>query len=231
MLNKMYFTAEFKAIKEDGQRGIIEGYGSAFDVIDTYGEICLRGCFQESLQKRMPAMLWQHSADKPIGVWTEAVEDDRGLFLRGEINLEVTTGREAYALLKQGALKGLSIGFRYGDTEEGMDGMRRLKSVDLHEVSIVTFPANAQATVMQVRGDMTPRELERILRSCGFSQKQAKAIVARGYNGLAHRDDEGGDQVTDEQRDVAVLSQIETLIKTFRGGSYERNHKSCGGSE
>ena len=58
----------------------------------------------------MPAMLWQHDADKPIGVWTEMVEDEKGLRIKGQLAMETVRGKGS-RLLKMGALNGLSIGF------------------------------------------------------------------------------------------------------------------------
>src|SRR2546426_564387 len=79
----------------------------------------------------MPAMLWQHDADEPIGVWTEMAEDAKGLRVKGQLCLDTARGKEAYALLKMGALNGLSIGFctvpgtsRYND-----DGVRVVTQV------------------------------------------------------------------------------------------------------
>ena len=56
-------------------------------------------------------MLWQHDYSHPIGVWLDMEEDHKGLLVKGRLLLEVTKGREAYSLLKNGISNGLSIGF------------------------------------------------------------------------------------------------------------------------
>ena len=103
-------------IKAAGDDGTVEGYGSVFGVRDNYDDVIAKGAFIQSLKDHkaagtMPAMLWQHDADKPIGVWTEMVEDEKGLRIKGQLAMETVKGKEAHALLKMGALNGLSIGF------------------------------------------------------------------------------------------------------------------------
>src|SRR5271154_3946830 len=92
-----------------------EGYASLFHVADGVGDIVAPGAFAASLRRRGPAevrMLYQHFAHAPIGVWTEIAEDPRGLYVRGRLTLEVERARDVRALLSEGALNGLSIGFR-----------------------------------------------------------------------------------------------------------------------
>ena len=101
---------EQRAIGDDGT---IEGYGSVFNVVDDWGDIIVPGAFAATLAAHkaagtMPAMLWQHRDAEPIGVWTDMVEDSRGLRVKGRLVLEAPRGKEAHALLKAGALNGLS---------------------------------------------------------------------------------------------------------------------------
>jgi HK97 family phage prohead protease len=174
-----------KAVSEDG---VIEGYGSVFGVRDSYSDIVARGAFAASLSAHkaagtMPALLWQHRADEPIGVWQSMEEDERGLAARGQLAMDTVRGREAYALLKMGALNGLSIGFYSKswmyDTEQDV---RTLTEVDLWETSLVTFPANPAARVTNVKSIEaveTIRDAERLLRARGFSKTEAVALVAK----------------------------------------------------
>ena len=108
--------------------------------------------------------------------------------------METQRGKEAHALMKAGAVDGLSIGFAIRDSEFDDDGVRHLKNVELMEVSVVTFPMNelAQVTAVKARlakGDtISKRELDALLRDAGFSKEQAKSITARGHAGLFQRD-------------------------------------------
>lgn len=125
------------------REGLIEGYASLFDVADLSGDIVVRGAFERSLAERGPEglrLLYQHDTEEPIGIFRDAFEDEAGLFVRAEINLETQRGHEAMALLDQGALTGLSIGFNVVEAEKGGAGGRFLTEIDLWEVSLVTFP-------------------------------------------------------------------------------------------
>jgi HK97 family phage prohead protease len=179
------FSLEMKA-NDDGS---VEGYGSVFSVIDTYADIMAKGSFVKSLNEHksagtMPAMLWQHDSDKPIGVWTEMIEDEKGLKVKGKLALDTEKGKEAHTLLKMGALNGLSIGFISREwTYDAKTDIRTLTDVDLWEVSLVTFPANKKSRITSVkRADIpqitTLKEAEKSLRDVGFSQDAARAFVS-----------------------------------------------------
>lgn len=179
------FVLELKAADD----GTVEGYGSVFDVVDNYDDVIAKGAFKASLDAHkaagtMPAMLWQHDASQPIGIWTEMVEDSKGLRIKGMLALETTKGKEVHALLKLGALNGLSIGFMSKQWGYDRDtDVRTLTEVDLWEVSLVTFPANQKARVTNVKAApdelQAPKDAERILRDAGFSKSDATAFVSR----------------------------------------------------
>jgi uncharacterized protein len=176
---------EIRAVGDDGA---IEGYGSVFGVRDDYDDVIAAGAFLDSLKAHkaagtMPAMLWQHSADEPIGVWSEMTEDAKGLRVKGQLALATTRGKEAHALLKLGALNGLSIGFMSKQWSYDRETeVRTLTEVDLWEVSLVTFPANGKARVTNVKavpeGLAAPKDAERILREAGFSKADATDLVS-----------------------------------------------------
>lgn len=200
-LKRAAFACEYKALDE-GPVGRFNGYGAVFGNVDAYNERLLPGAFEATLSAakargRMPAMLWQHDPRQPIGVWRTMREDERGLYVEGEL-ADTQQAREAYSLLKLGALSGLSIGFSVvKETVNRDEEVRDLVAVDLWEVSAVTFPANSEARVAQVKFSgpaMTIREFERFLRDAGsFSASQAKAIAARGFK--ACRDDEPSNDI------------------------------------
>jgi HK97 family phage prohead protease len=142
----------------EGETGRFTGYASIFDVVDDQGDRVERGAFARSLKEsaargQPPALLWQHDPGEPIGVWEQLREDARGLACIGRLCLETRRGAEAHALMKQGALSGLSIGYRVRvAARDSASGVRRLLDVDLLEISPVTFPALATARVATVKG-------------------------------------------------------------------------------
>jgi hypothetical protein len=146
-------------IKSLDAKGKFAGYASVFDVVDSQKDIIIRGAFSETLKGRVGEvrMLWQHQQDEPIGVFTKMFEDARGLYVEGKLLLDVARAREAYALLQEGALGGLSIGYsptKYRIHEK--TGVRIISKVDLWEVSLVTFPANDAAKITVVKGCPLP---------------------------------------------------------------------------
>lgn len=179
-------------VREAGENGSFTGHGSVFGVVDSFKETVAPGAFKNSLAAHkeagtMPALLWQHRAFEPIGVFTEMREDETGLFVRGQLALETQRGKEAHALLRQGALNGLSVGFAPVKDEKGEDGITKLTEIDLWEVSLVTFPANDHARVSSVKankekldGASSFADVEGYLREAyGVSRGDATAIVAK----------------------------------------------------
>jgi HK97 family phage prohead protease len=136
--------------------GQFEGYASLFDVRDGAGDMVAPGAFAASLRRRGPGevrMLYQHFTHSPIGVWETIAEDARGLYVRGRLSTDIEQARDIRALLADGALNGLSIGFRTVRAARQAGG-RVLLQVDLVEISIVTFPllAGSQVTAIGAGG-------------------------------------------------------------------------------
>ena len=161
-----FARATLSAIEADGT---FAGYASLFGEADLGRDMVMPGAFRASLARRSVAgvkMLFQHDPNAPIGVWLEVREDGQGLFVRGRILPEVERGREVLALMRAGALDGLSIGFRTveGRTEP-KSGVRRLSRVDLWEISVVTFPMLPEARVSTVKNDSDARLASAIRRA------------------------------------------------------------------
>lgn len=201
-------------LKSVSDSGEFEGYGSVFGVKDSYWDIVVPGAFQKSLSRwnekgQLPALLWQHKTDEPIGVYTEMREDEVGLFVKGRLLIEADPlAKRAHAHMKAGSLKGLSIGYVLDDWDWNKDKEAyELKEIDLWEVSVVTFAANEEAMVTEVksmldRGEIPPPgKVEKALREVGFSTSQAKGLMAKGYSAVNPREADLG----------AVLSMVSAL--------------------
>ena len=140
--------------------GSVEGYASLFGEIDASRDMVMRGAFADTLKlrslRRIP-MLFQHDPAEPVGIWLELREDAHGLYARGRLIPDVARGRELISLIRQGAIDGLSIGFR---TVKGRidpkTRIRKLEALDLWEISIVTFPLLAGARVRAVKAASAP---------------------------------------------------------------------------
>src|SRR4051812_19009426 len=159
------FDAGFE-LKFLAETGTFEGYASVFNVVDSVHDKIAPGAFRDSLAQyhkegRFPPLLWQHAAEEPIGAWREMHEDSHGLFVKGDLFInDIALAKEAYKLLKENVVTGLSIGYRTKEFHrEQKNGVRVLTKLDLLEVSLVTFPANEMARVTGVKGldDITAR--------------------------------------------------------------------------
>lgn len=203
--NELTSKFELKSLSEPVSGfATFSGYASVFDYVDSQMDIVVKGAFTKCLEKRPNVkMLWQHNMQDLIGRYTKMVEDSKGLYVEGEICLDAPKGMGCYALMKQGSLDSLSIGFVTKDYEYLANGVRAIKEVDLFEISPVTFPANDMAMIHNVKSivisqpnmkDMTIKEFERKLREVfNCSQAEAKIITSKGFAGLNHRD--GDDKV------------------------------------
>jgi len=190
---------DLKSVDTDGS---FEGYASLFHREDLAGDVVIPGAFADSIGQRGAAgikLLFQHDASQPLGVWTALREDARGLYAKGRLMPEVARAREVHALMRAGALDGLSIGFRtVKSRRDRASGLRRLEKIDLWEISIVTFPLLPEARIAAIKSSPfagsvpTERELERWLtRDAGLKRSEARALMGAGFRGLKALRDAG----------------------------------------
>jgi HK97 family phage prohead protease len=125
------------------------GYAAVFDRADRGGAVVRGGAFARSLKRGAGAvpLLWQHDAGKPVGRIEYLREDKRGLRVIARLS-QSAAGLEAAALLKDGAVSGLSFGYRVRAASG--EGPRELQDLDLVEVSLVTLPMQPRARVHAV---------------------------------------------------------------------------------
>jgi HK97 family phage prohead protease len=231
---------EFKFAEENGTApGSFEGYGSVFGNEDDGGDIVMPGAFDVTLAQarakgRMPKMLLNHgglgskammptATDLlPIGKWKALQPDSTGLATKGQlINLDTESGKRIYGAMKEGELADLSMGYVAKDVTRGVkssDPKRKLNRVDLHEISLVTFPSNDRANINPASvksldfSAFDMRDLETALREGGLSRADAKTAVVVFRNQL--RRDVG--EPDTEQRDAATSDELLARATRFR---------------
>lgn len=121
------------------------GYAAIFERPDRGGDIVRAGAFLRSLQRGAAVpLLWQHAPARPIGRIDYLKEDKRGLRVIARLS-DGAAGRDAAALLKEGAVRGLSFGYRV--KAAAGEGPRELTELELVEISLVTFPMQPKARV------------------------------------------------------------------------------------
>lgn len=220
---------ELKFAADEGAQAMsFTGYGAVFGNVDSYGDVIEAGAFSKFLadvkagNQPWPAMLsqhggWQMSAEDmtPIGVWTDFAEDGHGLKVTGQL-ADTPRGLEMHKLMKMSprpAIDGMSIGYIAKEWEprsKPEDPKRKLKRIDLIEVSLVTRPANGKARVESVKNDWTERDFERLLtRDAGLSRSEALVVINQGFKSLIAMRDAGSAELAElyeavKRREAAI---------------------------
>lgn len=158
---RQFANLELRGLSRDGT---FSGYASVFGEVDLGKDAIERGAFLRSLKTRGAEgvrMLFQHDPAEPIGAWKTIREDSRGLYVEGVLADGVSRAREVHQLLKNGALDGLSIGFRTVRARtDAKSGVRRILEADLWEISVVTFPMLPSARVQNIKNARWFRDKE-----------------------------------------------------------------------
>ena len=211
-------TSEIKAEDIEKEDGTFIGYGSIFNNTDLGNDVVEKGAFTKSLGKTGPRgvkMLFQHKTDMPIGVFESVEEDEKGLRVKGRLALKTQAGREAYELLKMGAIDGLSIGFRVkpdGQKYDSKSKRRYIKEVELMEISLVTFPMNPRARVRSVKGDgLSIREWENGLRDVFHLSRSEAKVAAKAVHDVFSQCDAESKSLT-----VNAVASLTEKLKHLR---------------
>jgi HK97 family phage prohead protease len=143
------------ACKSLDDNGRFAGYASVFNSVDRQDDVMLPGAFTQTLAEKPIShmtVLWQHQWHEPVGITHQLFEDAHGLYIEGQLLLDVARAREAYSLIRAGAVSGMSIGYRPIQYRHDPDsGIRYLQSVELFEISLVTLPAHPDARISTVK--------------------------------------------------------------------------------
>ncbi|MDI7864084.1 HK97 family phage prohead protease [Rhizobiaceae bacterium n13] len=139
---------ETKIIGSDD--GAIQALAWKFGTPDRIGDWIEPGAFKGA---KMPIpILFGHDMNDPIGTWDAAVEKSDGLHLAGKLLVDdVARAREVRALVKSGAVRGVSIGFITKQASSRSGGGRTIKSLELLEASLVTIPMHPGAKVTSAK--------------------------------------------------------------------------------
>lgn len=208
----------------DDETGEFEGYGSTFGgEPDSHGDVIVKGAYSKSLKAHatkgtMPKMFWQHDPREVIGKWLSAEEDETGLLMRGKLNMGVQRGREAHALLKEGDIDGLSIGYSINDYEkDDKAGVWYLKDLNLLEVSVVSIGANENATVNSVKAQKASHEITEKLKAGDRLTEREFEFLLKGSLGLSNSQAERAARVhLKGPGEPAAADDARALMKALR---------------
>ncbi|MCB1711336.1 MAG: HK97 family phage prohead protease [Candidatus Riesia sp.] len=218
---------DFKLEGADLEKREIYGYAATWD-LDEVDDIIEKGAFARSIKMRGPRddgrskikILWQHDAVNPIGKPIEMVEDHKGLYIRMKIS-QTRQGDEALILVNDGVVDKMSIGFDVIQSEprDNKSNIRRIKEVKLYEVSLVTFPANEEASILGLKAAEREKALDHLratLKTEILSEvypellKQLKEELTAE---MKHKE-EDGTTVIGEVQDSLVETEEETVEPT-----------------
>ena len=137
----------------DEKAGVIKGYASVFDNIDSDNDIIRKGSYRKTITENGQRVkyLYQHDMDKPLGKMSLLEEDDKGLIFESKV-AKTTLGKDVIELIKSGVITENSVGILPIQIEM-VDGVRNITEVKLYEISAVTLAANDQAVIMDVKGN------------------------------------------------------------------------------
>lgn len=148
---------------DDGlEEGQFIGYASVFGNVDSYGDVVQPGAFTDTLKewgsaKENLPVLWGHDMQDPfsnIGIVSKAEEDDRGLKVTAQLDLENPKANQVYRLLKSGAVGQMSFAYDVLEghsVKSGDDHFYSLDKLKLYEVSIVPIGANQETEILAVK--------------------------------------------------------------------------------
>jgi HK97 family phage prohead protease/HK97 family phage major capsid protein len=137
----LYLSSKFTASTESDDSIFIEGYASTVDR-DRQGDVIPMKAWNEGLHNYLknPIILAYHNHQMPIGKMVEHKVTDQGLWIRAQIPAEVG---DVYKLIKKGILSAFSVGFRVRDADyDHTTETFLVKDLELHEISVVSVPAN-----------------------------------------------------------------------------------------
>lgn len=151
----------FKVYDVDDEAGVFRGYALVYGVVDSLRELVEPGALTETIRKNAGVfpLCWFHNVKEPLGV-AYVKDGQRGLLVEGHLNLDVQSAREKHSLMKQGVIKGLSIGFK--TLKDEWDGdVRRLLEIELFEISPTTrnFQAVPGAEIEEVTAALNGEQL------------------------------------------------------------------------
>ena len=168
-MDRLFF--ETKIAADDA--GTIRGVAWKFGTPDRVGDVIEPGAFAKAA---LPIpMLFGHDMGDPIGTWNTATEKADGFHVEGKLLVsEVARAREVFALVKAGAVRGLSIGFVTKKAMTRPGGGRTIKALELFEVSLVTVPMHPGARVTSAKSAVAA------LAIAGALHRAAMAISKKG---------------------------------------------------
>ncbi|MCT2085046.1 HK97 family phage prohead protease [Microbacterium enclense] len=198
---------EVKAVGDDGS-GEFEAYASVFGNIDSYGDVVVKGAFADDLDRwgadgaGIP-IYWRHRMDDPfmnLGATLKSAEDDHGLLVRGQLELDEATAAHVYKLIKTGRVRQMSFAYDIVEagwvekTENGQNvSYYELRKLRIQEISIVPVGANQETEIVSVKTALQSVETDVTKTGRQLSADERAELIAasRSLKALLDHEDQG----------------------------------------
>ena len=212
-MNTKSVLLDIKAAPEDSAdtsgKGQFTGYASVFGNVDSYGDVVQPGAFTDSLESfgeggaGIPCY-WSHDMSDPmkcIGETTSAVEDDRGLLVTVQLDLDNPNGAQAYKLIQRGLVKQMSFAFEVLSSEaassDELGDHQSLNQLKIFEVSLVQVGANQETELLDVKDRLVSVKAGRKISASNENKlDQAQNLIAEVLASVK-AEESNDDQATD----------------------------------
>jgi len=208
---------EVRAV-DDGEPGSFEGYASVFGVIDSHGTVFDKGAFKKTIKERkgwLP-IVWMHNPHEPIGK-ASVREDETGMHVKGQLDLDVQRGAEVYSGMKKGYITQMSHSF--GKIPDKIkivksDGVEvpHFREVKSYEVSPVTtnFASASEATITSIRQEEPKEEPLVIPEGMKAQMDRLEALLNEPPKGTRTAEPQGkpGNHLQGVQRQLDRIEQL-----------------------
>jgi HK97 family phage prohead protease len=156
----------------DDVKGIVTGYFSAFNNIDSDGDVIVSGAYKKTVAENGPQgrnrimHLLQHNPLMPLGKPTELMEDAKGLRFTSKIT-ETSYGKDVIKLYAEGVFNEHSVGFEIIKSDNKA-GYREIREIKLWEGSTVTWGANPNTPIESMKSWDKPKSEEMLAKFCNI---------------------------------------------------------------
>ena len=207
------YPCDIKSLTDSGH---IEGLLAGFGDVDHGGDKLMPGSMTKTLAARSTPlpMLLHHDFKRPIGAWQEWQNTDQGLYVKGALTLSVRDAQEALALAKDGALNGMSVGWKAVESHIDTKGVRVITEAELFEGSLVTVPMHDRTRVTSIKSIVNARDIAEILQEAGVSSRRAKLAAGAAWKVMNQQTDENA---ADEEL-AAIFTQSMARISALAKG-------------
>lgn len=204
-------TVNIKSPADSLDEGVFTGYASVFGNRDSYGDVVVKGAFEESLKDfgtggaNIPCY-WSHQMSNPmmwIGKTLEAYEDDHGLFVKVQLDLDNPNAAQVHKMIKEKVVNQMSFAFdvldyAFAESEEHGEYLE-LRKMKIHEVSVVQVGANQATELLDVKDRLTRLKAGRALSTKNEDQlRQAQSLIEDVLSSIDQADEKTAEpQVSD----------------------------------